>query len=79
MHRHALIAQLGERKTEDLEVTGSIPVQSTFFYCPKRDKGGYKTSAKQLVGRKRGVKRLLKLRLTQDFRLGNFSYDKRKK
>jgi hypothetical protein len=27
-----------------------------------------------LVGRKRGVKRLLKLRLTQDFRLGNFSY-----
>lgn len=32
---HAAIAQLGERKTEDLKVTGSIPVggkNSFFFY-----------------------------------------------
>jgi hypothetical protein len=27
----ASIAQLGERKTEDLKVTGSIPVRSMFF------------------------------------------------
>ena len=28
----ALIAQLGERKTEDLKVTGSIPVWGIAFY-----------------------------------------------
>ena len=28
---HAAIAQLGERQTEDLKVTGSIPVGGIFF------------------------------------------------
>ena len=27
----AAVAQLGERETEDLKVTGSIPVRGTFF------------------------------------------------
>jgi hypothetical protein len=29
----ASIAQLGERKTEDLKVTGSIPVRGTSFFA----------------------------------------------
>ena len=29
--RPAAVAQLGERETEDLKVTGSIPVRGTFF------------------------------------------------
>ena len=29
--KRALIAQLGERQTEDLKVTGSIPVQGISF------------------------------------------------
>jgi hypothetical protein len=29
----ASIAQLGERKTEDLKVTGSIPVRGILFFC----------------------------------------------
>ena len=32
----AAIAQLGERETEDLKVTGSIPVRGTFFTLFKR-------------------------------------------
>ena len=29
----AAVAQLGERETEDLKVTGSIPVRGNFFSC----------------------------------------------
>jgi hypothetical protein len=28
----ALLAQLGERETEDLEVAGSIPAEGTFYF-----------------------------------------------
>jgi hypothetical protein len=30
--KEAAIAQLGERQTEDLKVTGSIPVRGNIFY-----------------------------------------------
>ena len=33
--RHAAIAQLGERQTEDLEVPGSIPGLGTFMRAPR--------------------------------------------
>ncbi len=31
-HKEAALAQLGERKTEDLKVTGSIPVGGIFAF-----------------------------------------------
>ena len=32
INNSAVIAQLGERQTEDLKVTGSIPVRGNFFF-----------------------------------------------
>ena len=35
-YRIAVIAQLGERETEDLEVPGSIPGHGSLLLCPTR-------------------------------------------
>ena len=33
VYKTAFVAQLGERKTEDLKVRGSIPREGIFWYC----------------------------------------------
>ena len=45
----ALVAQLGERKTEDLKVGGSSPPGGTFFICQLCREKGIRKGDEQLL------------------------------